>query len=194
MAEALSHRSRGENPLAELESFRQQLDREVPTFRAPSAGLDARFYATSYTPTLRDRIAAYLAGDTPLGIDTERALQRRLGTTGTGPKGPGLIDFVGAGQALDAADHAATGDYAGVANDLLRASRVTAPFVLGRRIARDLEHGRAVAPTQWTTAAIAGLLYPGGVDPRADVRAVPGYGPPPAYGATLHRNRLAGND
>lgn len=121
-------------------------------------------------------------------------MQRLLGTTGIGQARPGLIDFVGTGQAVDAVDHAASGEYGSVASDLLRASRIAAPFVVGRKIARNLEHGTAITPREWTSAMIAGLLYPGGVDPRADVRVVRGYGPPPAYGDTPHRNRLAGDE
>lgn len=71
-----------------------------------------------YAPSLRDRLAALLAGDAKPGSGRYEFVEglmgsTGLGNTGPGPGGSGLVDFLPGGQAFAAQEAARQGDFQG---------------------------------------------------------------------------------
>lgn len=92
----------------------------------------------AYNPTLRDRLASAVLGDTRASDPFGRVVEALLGSTGLGTRGMGLADFTPAGMAFaaeDAGRSLAEGDYAGAAMNALGAipgGAVTGTVAKGR--------------------------------------------------------------
>jgi hypothetical protein len=154
-----------------------------PTKREPN------FYASSYEPTLRDRIAAYFLGDQLPTVDRRRLVEGLFGSSGSGHTSLGVADVApfGPGYWLDAITHVGRGDYRGAAIDAAKAARVAVPYAIAGNVLRRGQELGKIGPTVREAATLVGLA--GSVGAEHDGRN-PLRGPPPAYGAA--RNDLDG--
>jgi len=179
---------------AELASLARALALESPYRRQPTrpAEDEADFYASSYEPTLRDRIAAYFLGNEMPTVERRRLVEGILGSSGSGHTSLGLADVApgGPGYWLDALTHIDRGDYRGAVTDAAKAARVGIPYAIGGNMLRRGQELGRFAPTVREGAMLTGLA--GSVAAEHNGRN-PLYGPGPAYGGdTSIRNRLVG--
>jgi len=178
---------------AELASLARALASESPYRRLPTlpAGNEADFYASSYAPTLRDRIAAYFVGDQLPTVERRRLVEGVLGSSGSGHTSLGLADIApGApGYWIDALDHISHGDARSAVTDAAKAARVGIPYAIGANVLRRGQELGRFSPTVRERATLVGLL--GSVAAEHDGRN-PLYGPGSAFGGDVTtRDRLA---
>lgn len=112
--------------------YGQQYPQPQPTGLAALVQPELR----SYQPTMRDRLAQMLMGDTRPSPEKRSFIQGLLGSSGLGNTGMGLVDFTPAGIPMQVQEASREGDYQG-------AALAMAPFGVGVKGRKMME---AAAP------------------------------------------------